>query len=310
MKSKLLLGIGIAVVVIAILWRFLPARKDQASTSTQSAERLQIVASFYPLYFFTKEIVGDNAEVANLTPAGAEPHDYELTTQDAARLEKADLVIVNGRLEPWAERIGDEFIERGKPLLTVTEGVSLEDSTDDEGRAVKDPHVWLSPRLSKTIVEKIADAVSRLDQANTAAYGANAKMLMDKLDALDTQFRQGLSSCKQKNIITAHAAFGYTSRDYGFTQVPIAGLSPDAEPTAQDLAEVTRFAREKQIKYIFFESLVSPKLAQTIAREVGAQTLVLNPIEGLTPEEEKQGKNYFTEMEQNLNHLRIALQCQ
>ena len=130
-----------------------------------------------------------------------------------------------------------------------------------------------------------------------------------KLDDLDRQYRRGLANCQEKNIVTSHAAFGYLATAYGLNQVSITGLSPDAQPSPRQLADIVKFTRANNVKYIFFESLVSPKLSKTIATEIGAQTMVLNPLEGLTDEEVSQGNNYFTEMENNLANLKTALEC-
>ncbi len=134
-------------------------------------------------------------------------------------------------------------------------------------------------------------------------------MLNQKLDQLDKTYAEGLKTCKQKDIITSHAAFGYLATRYGLNQVAISGISPDEEPSSQQLAEVAKFAKENDVKYIFFESLVSPKLSETIAHEIGAKTLVLDPLEGISDDDIKQGKNYFTVMENNLKNLQKALQC-
>jgi len=158
-------------------------------------------------------------------------------------------------------------------------------------------------------VARINEGFDKADPANRAYYDQNAKGLDSSLDQLDAQYKAGLQSCQQKDIITSHAAFGYLGAQYGLTQVPISGLSPDAEPSNQQLAEVTDFARAHHVKYIFFESLVSPKLSDTIASEVGAKTLVLDPIEGLSNDNIQAGKNYFTVMQQNLKNLQLALAC-
>jgi zinc transport system substrate-binding protein len=179
----------------------------------------------------------------------------------------------------------------------------------EDGQDVIDPHIWLSPPLVKQITDKITQALIQIDPANSNYYQTNANSLKAKLDNLDVEYKQGLSNCAEKNIITSHAAFGYLATTYGLNQVSIAGLSPDAEPSPQQLADITKFAKANNVKFIFFESLVSPKLSDTIANEIGAKTLVLNPIEGLTNDEISQGKNYFTEMQNNLSNLKIALQC-
>ena len=159
------------------------------------------------------------------------------------------------------------------------------------------------------MVDRIASGYQQSDPNNKNYYQANADSLKAKLQQIDLAYRQGLSHCLTKNIITSHAAFGYLAKTYGLNQVAIAGFSPDAEPSPQQLAVIAKFAEQNQVKYIFFESLVSPKLAQTIASEIGAQTLVLNPLEGLSDQELAQGKNYLSVMQDNLSNLQTALQC-
>jgi len=276
---------------------------------TVQPSKLQVTASFYPLWFFAQQIGGEKASVINITPAGAEPHDYEPTAQDIAQIEKSKLLIVNGGgLEAWGENIKQNLHAKNTYVATVGEGLTNQ-QVSEGGKQMTDPHVWLSPPLAKEIVDKIAQDFVRIDSTNQKYYQSNADTLKTELTNLDKKYRRGLSNCSEKNIITSHAAFGYLAAAYGLTQVSIAGLSPDAEPSPQQLAGIVRFAKAHQVKYIFFESLVSPKLSDTIANEVGAKTLVLNPIEGLSSEEISQGKNYFTEMQNNLANLKLALQC-
>ncbi len=274
------------------------------------AKQRQIVTSFYPLYFFTTSIVGGNMPVYNITPAGAEPHDYEPTTQDIARIEDSALLILSGNsLEAWGTKMKTILANTGTNVITVADTLATEHITKD-GKESPDPHVWLDPVLAKKEVQAIAEAVQAIDPEHASIYADNARALMAKLDTLDTTFRTGLNNCQKKDIITSHAAFGYLANAYGLNQVAISGLSPDEEPSVQTLSSVADFARTNHIRYIFFESLVSPKLSDTIAREVGAQTLVLNPLEGLNDEEIQRGQTYFTVMEQNLDNLKIALACQ
>jgi zinc transport system substrate-binding protein len=159
------------------------------------------------------------------------------------------------------------------------------------------------------MVDKITQGFIQIDPDNKNYFQTNADTLKTKLDNLNNEYKQGLANCTEKNIITSHAAFGYLATTYGLNQVPISGLSPDAEPSPQQLVNIVKFAKANNVKYIFFESLVSPKLANTIATEVGAKTLVLNPIEGLSDEQLARGDNYFQEMQNNLSNLKIALQC-
>lgn len=278
--------------------------------SEVKSNKIQVSASFYPLYFFSQQIGGDKANVVNITPAGAEPHDYEPTAKDIARIETSRMLVLNGGgLEAWGNDIGQNL--NGKNIVIVVAGEGLTNQqVMEEGENMTDPHIWLSPLLAKEIVDKITNGFVQLDPANKDYYQSNADVLKIKLDDLDKEYKQGLSNCVEKNIITSHSAFGYLATTYGLNQVSITGLSPDAEPSPQQLTDVVKFAKANNVKYIFFESLVSPKLSNTIATEIGAKTLVLNPLEGLTNEEASQGKSYFTEMQSNLANLQTALQCQ
>jgi zinc transport system substrate-binding protein len=312
--------IGLVLVVLAILVYSLNYKKDE--TISPASNKLQVTASFYPLYFFASEIGGDKAEVANVTPAGAEPHDFEPTAQDMAHMQESKLLILNGGgLEPWGEDVIENnslqtsIVVAGEGLLTLKgeehehEGEEEHEEEGEHEEEILDPHIWLSPALAEKMVDKITEGYKKADAENKDYYIANANTLKTKLKELDGLYKIGLNTCLQKNIITSHSAFGYLAMAYGLKQVPITGLSPDAEPSPKELADITKFANENKIKYIFFESLVSPKLSQTLASEIGAQTLVLNPIEGLTPDEIKEGKDYFTEMKNNLKNLETALEC-
>ncbi len=269
---------------------------------------LTVTASFYPLYYFASRIGGDKADVVNITPTSAEPHDYELTAQDVARIETSDILVLNGGgFEAWGESM-QKNVNAGTAVVVAGEGLATA-QVMEEGRMIADPHVWLSPPLVKQIVQRIVDAYRKADPIDAAYFQMNAARISDDLDALDAAYRSGLATCVKKEIITSHAAFGYLASTYGLHQVPIAGLSPDAEPSPKQLADIAAFARKNDVHYIFFESLVSPKLSDTIAGEIGAKTLVLSPIEGLTAEEVAASDDYFSVMKSDLTHLRTALEC-
>ncbi|MBI3337531.1 MAG: zinc ABC transporter substrate-binding protein [Candidatus Staskawiczbacteria bacterium] len=294
-KSKIIIFFIIGFIFIGFLVIIL----NNIYNYQVQPDKIQVSASFYPLYFFARQIGGDKANVINITPAGAEPHDYEPTAKDIAQIENSKLVVLIGEgFEPWGSNIKQNLDSKNTIILTVGE----ENNTTD-------PHIWLNPQLAKEIVDKITNGFAQIDPENTGYYQTNADIFKNELNNLDVEYKQGLADCEEKNIITSHSAFGYLAADYGFNQVSIAGLSPDAEPSSQQLANIVNFAKENNVKYIFFESLVSPKLSDTIANEVGAKTMVLNPIEGLTNEEVSQGKSYFTEMRNNLDNLKIALKC-
>lgn len=296
-------GIGYVLGVGTVRGPLFPENSGQTS-----GHKLVVTASFYPLYYFASVIGGDRADIQNLTPAGVEPHDFEPTSQDIARIEKGDLLVLNGGVEAWGDKV--RGLLKGTKIQTVVAGEGLfTQGLIEEGKMVVDPHVWLSPPLAKKEVGRILNGFISGDPDNRTFYEANARNLESRLDQLDTEYRVELANCRQREIVTSHAAFEYLAKTYGLTQVAIAGLSPDTEPSVRDLAEVVKLAREKQIKYIFFESLVSPKLSETIADEVEAKTLVLDPLEGLTDEKKDSGKNYLTVMRDNLVNLRLALEC-
>ena len=307
---KKILAIVIVLLVIATLGYFAKIRLNQMQAIQNISDKPQIVTSFYPLYFFTSQIALEKADVYNITPAGAEPHDYEPSTQDMAKIENSTMLVLNGgKLEAWGDKIKENLKDKKTLIITAGKDIANQQVTEDN-QIIQDPHIWLDPMLAKKEVELITQGLIKIDPVNSNYYQTNAQNLLVKLDNLNIEYRQGLNSCVKKDIITSHAAFGYLASEYHLNQIPISGLSPDAEPTVKKIIEIANFAKKNQIKYIFFESLVSPKLSQTIASEIAAQTLVLNPIEGLSDEEIKNGKNYFTEMESNLNNLKIALQCQ
>ncbi|MBI4407673.1 MAG: zinc ABC transporter substrate-binding protein [Candidatus Kerfeldbacteria bacterium] len=284
------------LVLVSTVGILLLAGCTTTQTTTTNG-RLKVATSFYPLYYFASQIGGDYAAVTNLTPTGTEPHDYELTPQDIAAIQDSQLLVLNGgQLEPWVEDVTAD-LSSNTIIVEVVTGLT-------------DPHVWLSPQRAKAEVEKITDGFIQADPSHVTDYTTNSQALLDRLDQLDTQYADGLANCDSNVIITSHAAFSYLASDYGLEQLSIAGLSPEAEPSLDELADITDFSKQNNVHYIFFESLVSPKLAETIANEIGAATLVLNPIEGLTDEEVAAGEDYVTVMQTNLINLQTALGCQ
>lgn len=310
MKINKLISLTVILLIVILSGYFLAIKIQQTHTTANTSGKLQVATSFYPLYFFASQIALDKADIYNITPAGAEPHDYEPSTKDIAKIEDSSILILNGaKLEPWGDKLKENLKDKKTLIVTVGETIANQKILED-GEEIQDPHIWLDPMLAKKEVAMIAQALSQADPNNGDFYQANAQILLAKLDNLDLKFRQGLNNCAQKDIITSHTAFGYLADQYHLNQVAISGISPDVEPSVQQLIQVAEFAKKNQVKYIFFESLISPKLSQTIAAEIGAQTLVLNPLEGLSEEEIKKGKSYFSEMENNLINLKIALECQ
>jgi zinc transport system substrate-binding protein len=270
--------------------------------------RTQVVASFYPLFEAAQRVGADLVTVRNLTPAGSEPHDLELDSGQVDRIEDAALVIVLGRgFQPAIEKAAARAKGATVEILPELQGVLPAPAGESELEV--DPHVWLDPTLFKAVVVRVAAALATADPANRTAYEANAAAYSRELDELDAAFRTGLATCDRRTLVTSHAAFGYLAARYGLRQEAVAGLEPDSEPSPQRLADVTARVRADRTTTIFYETLVSPKVAQALAREAGVTTAVLDPLEGLSDADAKAGKTYVSVMRENLDALRRALGC-
>jgi zinc transport system substrate-binding protein len=282
-----------------------------ASNTVSSDGKLDVVTSFYPMYEFTKQVAGEHANVIALIPAGSEPHDWEPSAKDMKKVKEADVFIYNGIVEGWAEQALQSTKNSDRIVVEASKGIDLIEGLheeEEEGHShALDPHVWLSPVLAQREVEAIAQGLIAVDPAHQDDYRNNADTYIAKLKVLDGAFRETLATVKHKEFVTQHAAFGYLAKEYGLRQVPIAGLSPEEEPAPGKMAEIIQFAKEKQVKTIFFETLVDPKVATTIAKEINAHTDVLNPLEGLTAEDKKNNLDYISVMTNNLQALKKAL---
>ena len=267
-------------------------------TSASAAQPKSVVAAFYPVAYAAQQIGGPTVNVTNLTPAGAEPHDLELRVSDVSKIAKADIVLYLG--EGFQPAVAKAVASTHAHAIDLLANQNLAAGKNEQGKPALDPHVWLDPNLYAEMATQIGAALNR-PQA-TAAFLA-------RLKALDRAYRTGLTNCKRTTIVTSHAAFGYLARRYHLHQLALEGLSPDVEPTAKALERLIQQVRKTNATTVFFETLVSPKLAQTVARESGAKTAVLDPIEGLTPNAIKGGATYFTVMRNNLATLQQALGC-
>jgi zinc transport system substrate-binding protein len=286
---------------------------DKSGTSDSGSERLHVEASFYPLQWMAERVGGAQLDVGSLTPPGAEPHDLELTPSDVASVAGADVVVYLADFQPAVDdAVADvdadkrfdaaEFADLSLTYTPIEEG---EKETEEAGAV--DPHFWLDPTRLGAVATAFADYLSGIDPANAETYEANAATLQAELGELDDELEEGLATCKNKDLVTSHNAFGYLADRYGLEQVGITGLTPEDEPSPADLAAVSDFVREHDVRTIYFETLVSPDIAEAIAGETGATTDVLDPIEGLN--DESQGDNYLEIMRSNLTNLRAGQPC-
>ena len=261
-----------------------------------SSGKGKVVAAFYPLAYAAERIGGPSLPVENLTPAGAEPHDLELAPKAVGRIQTADVVLYLGRgFQPAVSKAVEQA--RGK-RVDVLQGLPLRRAAGEDDGLSADPHVWLDPVLFAQIARRIGRVL-----------GKPSTDLRRDLGRLDREYSTGLRTCERREIVTSHAAFGYLAARYHLRQVPITGLTPESEPSPQELARAVQVVRRTRATTVFFETLLSPRLADTVAREVGARTAVLDPIEGLTAAEEKKGLDYLSLMRKNLAALRKALGC-
>jgi zinc transport system substrate-binding protein len=293
--KKNYINVGIVIILLLML-------TGCTSSKTQIEDgKLKIYTSFYTMYDFTSKIAGDKADVVNLVSNGTEPHEWEPSTTDMVNLEDADILIYNGAgMEHWIDKITDS-LENEVLLVEASEGVALIDDELAEGNS--DPHVWLDAKNAKIEMENIKNALVKADEVNSDYYEANYEKYAIMFDELDDELKNRLEALDNKNIIVSHEAFSYLCKAYGLTQTSIGDLEADAEPDAKKLTEIIEFAKTNGVKTIFFEELVSPKMANVIADEIGADTAVLNPVEGLTQEQIDAGEDYFSIMKINIDTL-------
>ncbi len=268
--------------------------------------RPRVVASLFPLYEFALAVGGDRAEVSLLLPPGVEPHAWEPKASDIVAISKSDLFLcVSEGLEPWITDVVRGAGGDGLRVLAAAEGYG------DKGGEARDPHVWLDLSYDQGIVTRIAQALSSIDPENGDYYRANAFAYNEKLQAIDEKYREALAACRHRTLVLGgHSAFSYLAKRYGLEEIPLYGVSADAQPTPRRLAEVVEIARDLKAKYIFIETLVSPKLARVVAEEIGARTLVLNPGANMTKEQFDRGLTFLSILEENLENLRKGLECE
>jgi zinc transport system substrate-binding protein len=264
---------------------------DLASASS----KFDVVASFYPIAWAAQQVGGNRVSVTNLTPAGAEPHDLELDPDQIDDLLDAKVVFELGHgFQPAVEQAAEQ---RDGPTVDLLSGHT------------KDPHIWLDPVRMGAIVRSVQRGLTKADPKGRATYAANARRVLGELAALDQRYRTGLAHCARDVLVTGHQAFGHLAARYGLRQEGVAGLSPDAEPDARRISQLIDLVERTGTTTIFTEALVSPRIADTLARETGVTTETLNPLEGLTDHERAHGAGYVSVMDDNLVKLRAALGC-
>ena len=271
---------------------------------------LEVMASFYPLQWMAQQVGGDRVRVASLTKPGAEPHDLELTPLEVGAVQDADVVAYLSGFQPavddvLGDRDGTTFDAADAADLNLRFTPIEDGSQADEGTT--DPHFWLDPTRMADVADAFATTLAERDPDHADDYRTNAKAVRAELASLDADMEAGLSTCANRTLVTSHNAFGYLAQRYDLDQVGITGLTPEDEPSPKDLAAVSDLVEEQEVDTIYFETLVSPAVAQTVAEETGAQTRELDPIEGLT--EETKDADYLSLMRSDLDTIRQGQPC-
>ena len=306
---------SVAVAVVGLASLALAGCSSGGTGSGGSADApITVMAAFYPLQYAAEQVGGSDVTVTGLTPPGAEPHDVELTPQQIAEVSEADLILYIKGFQPAV----DEAVAQVAPdkAVDVSQGITLLKGEHSEAEAtgeqaagegsVTDPHIWLDPLNMVTIADTITARLGEIQQDNSTTFAANAATLDQQLTDLDEQWSAQTGQCASRDLVVSHEAFGYLAARYDFTQRGISGLSPEAEPSPAKVAEVTDFVRKNNVKTIYFETLVDPKVAETVAAETGAATAVLDPLEGLP---EGSDETYLTVMQQNLATVVAGQPC-
>lgn len=309
LTRRALSGALVAALALAGCGSAIPAANSGAGTLT-------VVAGFYPLQYLAERIGGSRVHASSLTKPGGEPHDLELSPRDVAAIEGAGLVVYLQGFQPAV----DDAVRTNPPRATFDAALAarltlkstpLEQRAGQPGRAgtggAVDPHFWLDPQRLGSVAAALTERMARAAPQDGAVFRTNLAILQRDLDALDAELAAGLANCTNRSLVTSHLAFGYLAARYGLQQVGISGLSPQTEPDPRRLADVTRYVRANRVRTIYYETLVDPAVAQTVARETGARTAVLDPLEGLTSA--SKGRDYLQVMRSNLVTLQQGQPC-
>jgi zinc transport system substrate-binding protein len=292
-------------------------------SSKGSAKDFSIVTTIFPLKEFAHAVGGERVNVNLLLPPGAEPHTWEPRPSDIIKLSHADIFIyTSAEMEPWIQRVLKSInnpkliiieASQGLPLLSIDNLPQPHDENftkKNPSHGGVDPHFWLNFEYDQKVVDKIANALSKKDPEGAEYYRTNAEKYKKKLQDLDLKYKKELNNCKCREfIVGGHSAFSYMAKRYELKQISLYSINPNSEPTPKKMAEVIKLAKQYQVRAIYFEEMVSDKLAKVIAKEVGAKVLVLNPGANLKRKQIDSGVTFLSLMEKNLDNLKYGLIC-
>ncbi|MCX8026830.1 MAG: zinc ABC transporter substrate-binding protein [Thermodesulfovibrionales bacterium] len=304
----------IFILIIVLLTACFGCKKQEANDT----KKMRIITTLFPLYEFSKEIAGQNAIVELLLPAGSEPHSFEPKPMDIARLNNSDIFVYTGRfLEPWVDRLLKAIdnknlividASRGTTLLTIKQHSHKHDNNPHHSDV--DPHIWLDIRNAMKMVDNIYEGIVQKEPLNQDFYKKNADRYKAILSDIDSNYEKTLSSCPKKTIISGgHHSFGYLAKRYNLHFYSAYGISPDSEPSPKTLATLSSIVKKEGLRYVVFEEMIMPRVANTIARETGAQVVLLRAGHNLEVDEFKKGKTFVSVLNDNLDVLKKVLQC-
>lgn len=314
MNVRRLIPTAAVAGAVALGLTTLSACSTSDAAESKNGDKLDVVASFYPMQFLAEEIGGNHVSVTTLTKPGVEPHDLELSPRQIGGLGDADYILYLKGIQP---AVDDAIAQSGvrnsvdAAKLTTLEDHGTETGGDEHGHAHEgegagaDPHIWLDPVKYAEVAKGIGKSLEKADPNHAADYRTNTDALVKKLDALNTSYQAGLRTTATKTFITTHSAFGYLAERYGLVQEGIAGIDPEAEPSPARIKDIHTIAEKSKATTVFFETLASDKTAKTVARDTGLKTDVLDPLEGITAK--SKGDNYIEVMQSNLAALQKAL---
>ena len=315
MKTKLIFGAAIIAVCAFAVLISLTSCKRVDKSADQGQHKILVITTLFPLYDMARNIGGDKAGVSLLLPPGVEPHSFEPKPDDVVKIDKADVFIYTGKfMEPWAEDIIKGVTNKNLLVIDASQGTKMIPAVfhdADEPAGSLDPHIWLDFDNAKIMVRNIVKALQTKDRANSSYYEEKARDYSNKLTELDSSFKKTLASCKIKEIIYGgHYAFGYFAKRYGLKYIAAQGISPNAEPTVIDMSNLIKQIRKDKIKYIYYEELTSPKIAETLAKETNVKLLSLNAAHNISRDQLAQGDSFFDILQKDLESLKVGLECQ
>lgn len=308
MNKKIKIILVLVFLLVGIIFLFWNIKTN----FNQGGDKIGVVVTLFPYYDFAKIIGGDNVSVSLLLPPGVEAHSFEPKPNDVFKINSADVFVYTGNfMEPWAGDILNSVNNKDLTVVRAGDFVNLLKKNNAEDFSDIDPHIWLDFDNSKIIVDDILLALIKKDPQNSDFYTKNANNLKRELGDLDNDFKTGLLNCQTRTLIYGgHYAFGYLVKRYDLNYFAAQGLAPDSEPTAQDLALLINEIKQNNIKYVFYEELSSPKIAQIISEETGAKLILLNAGHNITKQDLDKGVSFIDIMKENLVNLKMGLQCQ